>query len=843
MEISVYSLLPLLSTIAYVFLIATALKRARNKEIKAFITYLIVSLLFSVGTFILFADFFPDRIGILGITPGLFGILMAISYYHFVCAFTHKTGRLAVWLGYAVVAFIMLPLASLGYIPESVQLTSAGLQIEFGVFVYPLTIFGFSYIALSVFRLLQRRRELTDPLERSRVTYLIIGIVIVTLVSIREGIPPLPRFPLSQISNCCNAVIITYIVMRYQLFDIKLVLRKGLVYTGITTVITGIFLGVLFVMQRYLHDWSQPTSIMAIIGLAVIMALSFNKLRDIFQKGVDIMFYGKNYDYRIMVSSFAQRMNNVLDLDQLAEAMLYPISKALQPAQVSLLLSESDTFSSRYDVRFVLEETPMPIRLRRESVIITWLEREKKPLRRDIINVDTNFKALWEVDIKAIAEVELLFPLISKDKLVGILALHKRRVGGFYGNEDIDLLSTLSNEAAVVIENAELYKQAKERANVDELTGLYNHRYFHHRVNEEIARSSRFGDTFSLMTIDLDHFKSYNDVYGHLYGDKVLQNVGGFIKKSIRSVDMAFRYGGDEFAIILPHTSIDNAYKVAERVRKKIESDIDIKGYPLTCSIGIASWPTDGLMREEIIQASDAALYHSKQSGRNRTSMASELRIPEVLGILDASNNTNDVVINTIYALAATVDAKDTYTYGHSKKVSKYATDIAEALGFSEKHIASIRTAGLLHDIGKIGVADQILSKNGPLNDEEWEPIRSHPSIGVSILKHVEGLKDCIAAVQYHHERYDGNGYPSGLKGDNIPIDARILAIADSFDAMTSARPYRNMPRTNAQALEEIQRCSGTQFDPKIVNIFVEIMTGSNVPKETKTKERDRALA
>jgi diguanylate cyclase (GGDEF)-like protein/putative nucleotidyltransferase with HDIG domain len=843
MEISSYALPPLFSTIAYVFLVAIVLKKARTRLIRAFIIYLIVSLLFALVTFLLFANFFPNYISLVSRMNSLFGLLISVSYYHFVCTFTHKTGRLAVWLGYAGVAFILLPLASLGYFPESVQLNNAGLQIEYGFFVYPLTIFGFSYIALSIFRLIQRWRALKDPLERSRVTYLIIGIAVAALVSVREGIPPLPRFPLSQVANFCNAAIITFIIMRYQLFDIKLVLRKGLAYTTITAMITGTFLIVLYILQQYLHAWSQPISIVVIVSLSILMAISFNWIKTTLQKYVDRLFYGKNYDYRNMVSNFAQRMNNVLDIDQLAEEMLRPISKALQPAQVSLLLPESDKFSSRYDIRFVDEETPIPIRINRESIIISWLLREEKPLRRDIINVDTNFRALWETDKKAIEEVDLMFPLISKDKLIGILALHKRRVGGFYANEDIDLLMTLTNEAAVVIENADLYRQAKERANIDELTGLFNHRYFHDRVSEEIARSSRFGDTFSLISLDLDHFKSYNDIYGHLYGDKVLQNAGVFIKRSIRSVDMAFRYGGDEFAVILPQTSIDNAYKVAERIRKKIESDIDIKGYPLTCSLGIASWPTDGLMREDIIQASDAALYHSKQSGRNRTSMASELQIPNVLDLLDASVKTSDAVINTIYALAATVDAKDTYTYGHSKKVSKYATDIAEALGFSENRIASIRTAGLLHDIGKIGVADQILSKNGPLNDEEWEPIRAHPSIGVSILKHVEELKDCVAAVQYHHERYDGNGYPSGLKGDNIPIDARILAVADSFDAMTSSRPYRNKPRTNAQALEEIQRCSGTQFDPKIVNIFVEIMTGSMTPKEIKTRERDRTLA
>ena len=150
------------------------------------------------------------------------------------------------------------------------------------------------------------------------------------------------------------------------------------------------------------------------------------------------------------------------------------------------------------------------------------------------------------------------------------------------------------------------------------------------------------------------------------------------------------------------------------------------------------------------------------------------------------------MILNTIYALAATVDAKDHHTYGHSKKVSRYATDIAEAFGYSQEGIETIRAAALLHDIGKLGISDQLLAKRGSLHPEDWEVIRAHPNLGVAILKHVDSLNGCLAAVQYHHECYDGSGYPAGLKGNNIPLDARIMSVADAYDAMTSNRPYRN---------------------------------------------------
>jgi diguanylate cyclase (GGDEF)-like protein/putative nucleotidyltransferase with HDIG domain len=577
----------------------------------------------------------------------------------------------------------------------------------------------------------------------------------------------------------------------------------------------------LFGVNYFLRGWNTSANLAAIFAMALLMAWLFNPLRVAIQRIVDKMFYGESYDYRQMVLSFAQRMGSVLDLSELAEAMLRPLTKAVGASQASLLLSSDDDFTSQFADRLVEGEPVTSIKLGKDSPIINWLTREAKPFSRELIDVAPEFKELSEVARKSLdgPGIGLLFPIKSKGNLIGILALSKKQSGGSYSADDMDLLVTVASEAGVVMENAQLYAKARERAHTDELTGLFNHRYFHERLDEEISRCSRFGDIFSLVFLDMDLFKAYNDIYGHLAGDDMLKQIGQYIKSSIRGIDMAFRYGGDEFTVILPQASLEDSCKVAERIRKRIEVAMDSKGAPLTCSLGIASWPTDGVMREEIIQAADASLYYAKQTGRNRICLASEIMTSEVLS-MGTKPDREPGILSTIYALAATVDAKDHYTHSHSKKVSKYATDIAEALGYSQEKIATLRAAALLHDIGKIGVSDRVLLKAGPLSDEDWEPIRAHPKLGVAILKHVESLSGCLAAIQYHHERYDGTGYPAGLKGDNIPLDARIMAVADSYDAMTSLRPYRQGKFTSEQALAELKHCAGAQFDPKIIEIF-----------------------
>ena len=403
--------------------------------------------------------------------------------------------------------------------------------------------------------------------------------------------------------------------------------------------------------------------------------------------------------------------------------------------------------------------------------------------------------------------------------MIGILILGSKKPSA-YSPEQVVLLEHLASQIAAPIENSRLFTKAEEVARVDGITQLFNRRHFDERMKEEIDRHARYGDILSILLLDLDNFKKYNDTFGHLAGDRLLVHASELIQSAIRSSDLAFRYGGDEFAVILPNSSTMDAFNVAERIRERVAFEMASRQIEVTVSIGVASWPGDGATLDELCYAADMALYYAKRTGQNRTSIASRTLFS--LNEPSVSVNVEAEVLSTIYALAATLEARDKYTYGHSRRVSRYAVATAEALNLAPEQVAVISAAALLHDIGKVGIPDHVLNKEGKLLDEEWELLKQHPRLSATIVGHVPSLAACLAAVRHHHERWDGNGYPSGLKGEAIPIEARILTVTDAFEAMISERPYRKA-LTFKQAVAELEKCSGTQFDPKVVHAFIPI--------------------
>ncbi|MBM3175026.1 MAG: diguanylate cyclase, partial [Chloroflexi bacterium] len=424
-------------------------------------------------------------------------------------------------------------------------------------------------------------------------------------------------------------------------------------------------------------------------------------------------------------------------------------------------------------------------------------------------------------------------PLLVKNEVIGSLIVASRRLRA-YTPEQVHLLERLASQVAMPVENSRLYSKAEQRALVDELTGLFNRRYFDECLTREIDRHSRHGGMLSLVLLDLDVFKEYNDKYGHLAGDRVLTTIGKMMEKSIRNVDMAFRYGGDEFAILLPNADGNNAFVVAERVRARIAHEMKGERTGITASLGLATWPSDGVTPDEIVTAADRALYYAKRTGGNRTSVVSKM-LPQLLDSASPVATSEKEALSVIYALASTIEARDQYTYGHSRDVSRYSVALAEALDLPSEKVAAISTAALLHDIGKIGIPDEVLNKPSKLDAEEWELIRSHPRLSATIVGHVLTLTSCLPAVLHHHERWDGNGYPSGLKGEAIPLEARILTVADAFEAMISPRPYRDS-MSYKEAVDELKRRSGKQFDPRLIEAFLPIALAT-APEELETAE------
>ncbi|MBI4187419.1 MAG: diguanylate cyclase [Chloroflexi bacterium] len=454
-----------------------------------------------------------------------------------------------------------------------------------------------------------------------------------------------------------------------------------------------------------------------------------------------------------------------------------------------------------------------------------WVAANKRTVVEPDLMQESRF-ATAEYYIKQGVRSIVYLPLIAKGKAIGTLTVASRHPNA-YSQRQMALLEQLAAQIAMPVENSRLYATVEERARIDELTGLLNRRSLDEIIASEIHRHSRYGGAFSLVVLDLDFFKNFNDNYGHLAGDKLLRKIGGIMKSSIRSADQAFRYGGDEFAILLPQTSVEAAYEVAERVRQRIASAKESASIPVTASLGLASWPVDGIGAHQLIAAADAALYQAKRSGGNQSHRVSGVTLSWE-DIIDGSDTQESEIMGIVYALAATVDAKDHYTYGHSKKVSDYAVVLAEALGMEPSIVKRLETCALLHDIGKITISEEILNKRDKLTDEEWKTIKRHPQLGATITSHARRLSPCLPGILHHHEKYDGGGYPHGLKGEEIPLEARILSIADAFAAMTSDRAYSEALTADG-ALEEIKSGAGKQFDPHLVETFLAALKTSPV--------------
>ncbi|RKQ84837.1 diguanylate cyclase (GGDEF)-like protein/putative nucleotidyltransferase with HDIG domain [Solirubrobacter pauli] len=354
---------------------------------------------------------------------------------------------------------------------------------------------------------------------------------------------------------------------------------------------------------------------------------------------------------------------------------------------------------------------------------------------------------------------------------------------------------------------AELERLA-EMASSDPLTGLRNHRVFHEDLARELQHASRTGLPLALALVDLDDLKTLNDTHGHQAGDERIRALADTLRATMRGADQAYRIGGDEFAVILPDTRAWGALEFAQRLRAALPG--------FTATAGIAEAETLR-PRDELIREADMALLRAKAL-RQHVAVYTVEMAPKS----DAPRVDERHTQTLASALARAVDAKDSYTRSHCQTVSELAALIATELGFTGDRLARMRLAGLLHDVGKIGVPDHILNKPAALTDDEYKVMQAHAVLGFEIVQ-AAGLPQEAQWVRHHHERVDGRGYPDGLAGDAIPPESRIILVADAYEAMTSDRPYRNAPGQTF-AVEELQRGAGTQFDARVVEALCRVV-------------------
>ncbi|MFA6216092.1 MAG: HD domain-containing phosphohydrolase [Candidatus Omnitrophota bacterium] len=432
-----------------------------------------------------------------------------------------------------------------------------------------------------------------------------------------------------------------------------------------------------------------------------------------------------------------------------------------------------------------------------------------------------------------------------------------RKIPVFEGNSVVrvitivrDITEYKKKDKKVVQLNEELLvinKRLKQLVLRDPQTGLFNHRYLLEIIDPEFERAKRSGSSLSVMMLDIDYFKSINEVYGHQFGDLVLKQLAQQLRKMLRDYDIVVRFSGEEFVVISPGLDRSAAFNLSQRILDAFNlynfgnKRTMVK---LKLSIAVASYPENRvLVGMELIELTEQILSKVKQSGGNnvftsldiqkdKTSAEKQEDSSDVGFLRDKidklTKEANQSLIEAVLAFAKTLELKDHYTGEHVERTVYYATELARALSLSKNEIERIKQASILHDLGKIGISDKILLKNSKLSKEEFEEIKRHPRIGVDIIRPIQFLHALIPYILYHHERWDGKGYPNGLKGEDIPIGARIIALADVYQALTSDRPYRKA-FSKEEALKIIQEGSGTQFDPTIVAVFLKVLKNEGI--------------
>jgi two-component system cell cycle response regulator len=452
--------------------------------------------------------------------------------------------------------------------------------------------------------------------------------------------------------------------------------------------------------------------------------------------------------------------------------------------------------------------------------------------------------------------------------LVGIIVL-ELTVGRYRTSKLAHLADSLADDASTVRGRIRLHDRRLQRAfehlasrlssvqamaTTDLLTGLLNRQTILALLETEIDRASRYQRPLSVIFVDIDHFKRVNDTFGHLAGDLVLNHVATLLRGSVRSVDHVGRYGGEEFILILPETDVDAAATSAEKLRRIVgSSELTLEDgnvLRVTLSAGVAGGIGTHLQLDPLIRDADAALFAAKGLGRDQVyvfrAVDDDVFIPRAPISPEARRHAVEVGRAAFGAASAhltkVLETREPWTGAPSALIAEVAVALAWALGLPEGEVERIRTASLLHDLGKLAIPEEILHKPHELNQTEWGAVTEHPKIGQVILEQAGALRDAATVVLHHHEWYNGRGYPHGLAGTEIPIGARIVAIADAYDAMIRGRPYKDAI-AHQDALRELQTHAGTQFDPELVSIFSRLYAGEGAAERILAGEQAARLA
>lgn len=824
-----YAVVPIIALICYIFLLVTFIVAKKDAAIKSFMSLLLTMIMWTGGSFLMRLNYFPSLdfwyyvslAGILFFLPALFSFVKNyLNTTHSYYMHLWFTIIIIVWV---INCFYPIFLHAPSFVHTDV-INGYVYDFSWPVIVLLLIELG----ALSEFIRMLFHESRTNHKIIKLLSPILIGLAIMALGNICLFLPLFKGFPIDVFSGIPMAICLFYALYKRHLFQLNLLVSRSNCYIIASFITIFIFYKYIPLYEELLRSLYLFSDVQLTLVISFTVMLFTVSIYIILHTMFDTVFGKTEMIQAETLRVFSTKVSQLMNVQEILKELALLLKKGLNVERVYFFLKNNHNDFELEKPGTAQKHYVIPY----DEQLLSLLEEYEGCFLIKDYKLTNDYRNISFLQKKELSQnkIDCIVAIKDDNHYLGLILLPVKSSGEKYNHSDINFLKSINSVASIAIKNSRLYEEAYQEARRDYLTGVANRRCLF-EVIESCRTQTRF-EYGCLIMVSLDDFKLYNQLYGDEEGNVALHEVAQVIAQVVGDKGLVARYSGKVFAVMLPNHKVEEAKKVAEVFSKKIHELNKSTGENamkiLTVSCGIAFGICRDVDFEALIKQADTALFYAKQAGKNRIEIYTEGHYDEKTDSLAYQKGVYSEYASTVYALTAAIDAKDHYTFSHSENVAYYAQELAKAYGMNEEGIKIVYEAGLLHDIGKIGIDESILNKPDRLTKEEYEIIKRHVELSIGIIRHLPSLDYVIPAVIGHHERYDGKGYPRGIAGDSIPLMARILCIADSFDAMTSKRSYKpKMSVDKAIAILEVE--AGHQFDPKLVPIFVKLVQDGKI--------------
>lgn len=830
-----FSIIPVIALLCYIFQLISLLTTKRNAQIDGLLGILLSMIIWTGGSWLMRLS---DGASVdLWFHVSLTGLLLIpIMLFVFLRNFmeVQKTYHMYFWSAAVAILLLTNYMTEIFLKAPEVLETAAGRFYMYD-FSWPVAFLFIGAVGtLAECARMAMENNDKNAFLRNQLKPIWLGLFTMAAGNTLLLIPAFKGFPIDICSGIFMAACMYYALYKKRLFKLNALISKANCYCAAFLISMAIFYQILPELENVFRRSFTLTSTqltMAISFVVIVAALSIYMLLEFLLGRV---FENEEKIQSKSIIKFSKKMSYLQDMREILSELMEVICNTLSSEDVYIFLKDRQ---GNYVMELSNVEKAGTYCIPGSSEVVRLLKDASRPmLKKDYIRT-AYYNRLSEMDKKILEErrIQCVTGITDEQDFLGIILLSEKGNGQPYSQKDLDFLTSIDSVASIALKNSHLYRTAVEEASKDYLTGVANRKCLYEMLQACCERRDyAFG---TLIILNVDDFKLYNQLYGDEAGDEALKQIARIIQEAVSDPSIVARYSGKEFAVLLPERTIEEAQALAEKISDQVRElnhapdeagEYAMKALTISCGIAKGDCPMDDY--HELINQANTAVYYAKQAGKNRIMIYKEGHDNGENKISEMSYQSGvySDYASTIYALTAAIDAKDHYTFSHSENVACYSRELAKAYGMNEEGLNIIYEAGLLHDIGKIGINEEILNKPGKLTKEEYEVMKTHVGLSIGIIRHLPSLDYVIPAVIGHHERYDGKGYPRGIGGTDIPLMARILCIADSFDAMVSKRSYKAKMDVD-EALRIIESEAGRQFDPRLVPIFAGLIKDGTI--------------